>query len=421
MRVVFAGTPVFAARALEALLASRHEVVAVLSQPDRPSGRGQKLVASPVKQVAVAAGLPVYQPHTLRVRPAPQTAGPTTVTGQRGGLNGAGPHVRNAGAADAPESPAGTARATAAGQGHAAPETDEQRRLREARNQEALDTHAALRALNPDVMVVAAYGLLLPQTTLDLPRFGCLNIHASLLPRWRGAAPIQRAIEAGDAETGVGIMQMEAGLDTGPVGLERRTPISATDTAATLHDRLAGMGAEAIVAALDALAAGTLGFTPQAVEGVTYAAKIEKAQLRVDWSRPAHEVACHIRAFDPPGATTRLEGAEDPTAQLRVFDPVVLDEETSIALQRAHGQMPHDHSAADGRKVSQVGDAFPASVLPGTILQAGAAGVDVTCGDGRVLRLQALQRPGGRRQPADVFLRGHPLPAGARFTSESGD
>ena len=394
MRVVFAGTPVFAARALEALLASRHEVVAVLSQPDRPSGRGQKLVASPVKQVAVAAGLPVYQPHTLRVRPAPQTAGPTTVADQREGLNGAGSHVRNAGAA----------RATAAGQGHAAPETDEQCRLREARNQEALDTHAALRALNPDVMVVAAYGLLLPQTTLDLPRFGCLNIHASLLPRWRGAAPIQRAIEAGDAETGVGIMQMEAGLDTGPVGLERRTPISATDTAATLHDRLAGMGAEAIVAALDALAAGTLGFTPQAAEGVTYAAKIEKAQLRVDWSRPAHEVACHIRAFDPPGATTRLEGAEDPAAQLRVFDPVVLDEETSIALQRAHGQMLHDHS-----------------VPPGTILQAGAAGVDVTCGDGRVLRLQALQRPGGRRQPADVFLRGHPLPAGARFTSESGD
>ena len=411
MRVVFAGTPVFAARAFEALLASRHEVVAVLSQPDRPSGRGQKLVASPVKQVAVAAGLPVYQPHTLRVRPAPQTAGPTTVADQREGLNGAGSHVRNAGAA----------RATAAGQGHAAPETDEQRRLREARNQEALDTHAALRALNPDVMVVAAYGLLLPQTTLDLPRFGCLNIHASLLPRWRGAAPIQRAIEAGDAETGVGIMQMEAGLDTGPVGLERRTPISATDTAATLHDRLAGMGAEAIVAALDALAADALSFTPQAADGVTYAAKIEKAQLRVDWSRPAHEVACHIRAFDPPGATTRLEGAEDPTAQLRVFDPVVLDEETSIALQRAHGQMLHDHSAADGRKVSQVGDAFPASVLPGTILQAGAAGVDVTCGDGRVLRLQALQRPGGRRQPADVFLRGHPLPAGARFTSESGD
>ena len=411
MRVVFAGTPVFAARAFEALLASRHEVVAVLSQPDRPSGRGQKLVASPVKQVAVAAGLPVYQPHTLRVRPAPQTAGPTTVADQREGLNGAGSHVRNAGAA----------RATAAGQGHAAPETDEQCRLREARNQEALDTHAALRALNPDVMVVAAYGLLLPQTTLDLPRFGCLNIHASLLPRWRGAAPIQRAIEAGDAETGVGIMQMEAGLDTGPVGLERRTLISATDTAATLHDRLAGMGAEAIVAALDALAADALSFTPQAADGVTYAAKIEKAQLRVDWSRPAHEVACHIRAFDPPGATTRLEGAEDPTAQLRVFDPVVLDEETSIALQRAHGQMPHDHSAADGRKVSQVGDAFPASVLPGTILQAGAAGVDVTCGDGRVLRLQALQRPGGRRQPADVFLRGHPLPAGARFTSESGD
>ena len=411
MRVVFAGTPVFAARALEALLASRHEVVAVLSQPDRPSGRGQKLVASPVKQVAVAAGLPVYQPHTLRVRPAPQTAGPTTVADQREGLNGAGSHVRNAGAA----------RATAAGQGHAAPETDEQCRLREARNQEALDTHAALRALNPDVMVVAAYGLLLPQTTLDLPRFGCLNIHASLLPRWRGAAPIQRAIEAGDAETGVGIMQMEAGLDTGPVGLERRTLISATDTAATLHDRLAGMGAEAIVAALDALAADALSFTPQAADGVTYAAKIEKAQLRVDWSRPAHEVACHIRAFDPPGATTRLEGAEDPTAQLRVFDPVVLDEETSIALQRAHGQMLHDHSAADGRKVSQVGDAFPASVLPGTILQAGAAGVDVTCGDGRVLRLQALQRPGGRRQPVDVFLRGHPLPAGARFTSESGD
>ena len=375
LRVVFAGTPVFAARALEALLASRHEVVAVLSQPDRPSGRGQKLVASPVKQVAVAAGLPVYQPHMLRVRLVPQTA----------------------------------------------PETDEQRQLREARNQEALDTHAALQALNPDVMVVAAYGLLLPQATLDLPRSACLNIHASLLPRWRGAAPIQRAIEAGDAETGVGIMQMEAGLDTGPVGLERRTPISATDTASTLHDRLAGMGAEAIVAALDALAAGTLAFTPQAAEGVTYAAKIDKAQLRVDWTRPAREVGCHIRAFDPPGATTRLEGVEDPTAVLRVFDPVVLDEETSIALQRAHGQMLHDHSAADGRKVSQADDACPAPVAPGTILQAGEVGIDVICGDARVLRLQSLQRPGGRRQPADVFLRGHPLPAGARFMSASGD
>lgn len=371
LRVVFAGTPVFAAKALEALLASHHEVVAVLSQPDRPSGRGQKLVASPVKQVAVAAGVPVYQPHTLRVRPAPQPVSPAAIP--MGG----------------------------AVQGAATAETDEQRQLREARNQEADAVHAALRALEPDVMVVAAYGLLLPQSTLDLPRYGCLNIHASLLPRWRGAAPIQRAIEAGDAETGVGIMQMEAGLDTGPVGLERRTAITADDTAATLHDRLADIGTEAIVSALDALAAGQLSFTPQAEAGITYAAKIDKAQMRVNWARAAHEVGCHIRAFDPPGATTQLEDAADPAALLRVFEPVVLM--TGVS----------DASGASGASAASA-----ASVVPGTIVAVGPDGVDVACRDG-VLRLKALQRPGGRRQPADVFLRGNPLAVGQRFVNAS--
>ena len=233
-------------------------------------------------------------------------------------------------------------------------------------------------------MVVAAYGLLLPQSVLDLPRLGCLNIHASLLPRWRGAAPIQRAIEAGDAGTGICIMQMEAGLDTGPVGARHVVPILETDTASTLHDRLADVGAKAIVAALDDLSAGRLVFEPQAQAGVTYAAKVDKKELGIDWTRSAVEVSRHIRAFDPPGAITWLEGHQDDPP-LRVFQSQVLR---------------NDGNAADA---------------PGTIVAAGPDGVDVACGQGGIVRLAALQRAGGRRQPADAFLRGHPLSPGVRF------
>ncbi len=336
LRVVFAGTPVFAARALDALLHSRHAVVAVLSQPDRPAGRGQKLLPSAVKQRALEAGLPVLQPEALRIRPA------------------------------------------------SAEENAEQAERRETRNQQAEACREALRALQPDVMVVAAYGLLLPQDVLDLPRLGCLNIHASLLPRWRGAAPIVRAIEAGDAETGVGIMQMEAGLDTGPVGLEYRTPISDRDTASSLHDRLAALGAEAIVEALDRLQAGALHFVPQAAEGVSYAAKIDKREVRIDWTHTAEQICRHIRAFDPPGAVTQLAGREAEGA-FRVFEPQLLTDAVG-------------------------------AFAPGTIAALGPTGIDVVCGEG-MLRLQAMQRPGGRRQPVDAFLRGFALSVGDQFVS----
>ena len=217
MRIVFAGTPDFAVPALEALVAAGHDVAAVLTQPDRPAGRGLAAAASPVKQAAVRRGIPVLQPATLKT-PAAQ---------------------------------------------------DE------------------LRALAPDALVVAAYGLILPQAILDIPRLGAINIHASLLPRWRGAAPIQRALLAGDRETGVSIMRMEAGLDTGPVLLREALPILPEDTAGTLHDRLAALGARLVVVALDGLARGTLVAAPQPVDGVTYAAKLEKHEARIDWTRSA--------------------------------------------------------------------------------------------------------------------------------------
>lgn len=337
LRVVFAGTPPFAAQALDALLQSRHPVVAALSQPDRPAGRGQKQVQPAVKQRALAAGLPVLQPLSLRVRPP--VAGEDAEAAER----------------------------------------------RTQRNQQAQEAIAQLRALAPDVMVVAAYGLLLPAEVLALPRLGCLNIHASLLPRWRGAAPIQRAIEAGDEETGICIMQMDEGLDTGAVGSRHVMPIRADDTAASLHDRLAAQGAMAIVQALDALAAGRLEFTSQPAEGITYAAKIDKREARIDWRRTAAEVDRHMRAFDPPGAVTQLL-ADEAGSPLRMFDSRVLT------------------------------DVAPVGVEAGTVLAAGAEGVDVACGQG-VVRVQALQRAGGRRQPADAFLRGHPLPAGTRLAS----
>ena len=229
LRVVFAGTPDFAASSLAAVLDSEHEVVAVYTQPDRPAGRGRKLTPSPVKQLAQEHGLPVVQPASLK---------------------------------DA-------------------------------------DDQAELAALNADVMVVVAYGLLLPQAVLDTPRLGCINVHASLLPRWRGAAPIQRVIEAGDSVSGVTIMQMDAGLDTGAMLYEVRTPITSRTTGGDLHDRLAIQGANALIHVLDNLDNGSLEATPQPEEGVTYAAKLSKAEAELDFSQPAEQLARKIRAFNP--------------------------------------------------------------------------------------------------------------------------
>jgi methionyl-tRNA formyltransferase len=226
MRVIFAGTPEFAARALEAIAAAGNDVPLVLTQPDRPAGRGMAMQPSAVKKAALARGLEVFQPPTLR---------------------------------------------------------DEASRAR-------------IAAVGADVMVVAAYGLILPQAVLDLPRFGCINIHASLLPRWRGAAPIQRALLAGDTETGVCIMQMEAGLDTGPVLMREALPIAPDDSTGSLHDRLADLGARLAVAALSGL---PLPAQPQPAEGVTYAHKIEKAESLIDWSRPAADIDRQVRAFSP--------------------------------------------------------------------------------------------------------------------------
>ena len=308
MKVAFAGTPEFAAAALEAILAAGFEVPLVLTQPDRPAGRGMQLQPSPVKQLALAGGIPVHQPEKLR--------------------------------------------------------TPEQQ--------------APLAEAGADVLVVAAYGIILPQTVLDMPRYGCLNIHASLLPRWRGAAPIHRAIQAGDAETGITIMQMDAGLDTGPMLMKRVEPIHFDDTTGSLHDRLAWIGAELIVDALNALrtSSARLPATPQPADGVTYAAKIGKAEAVVDWTRPAPEIERTIRAFNPfPGVLAPLQG-------------------TPIKLWRA-------------RAIDAVG-------TPGEVLLAEGAGVIVGCGDGS-LCITELQKPGGKRLPAADFLRGMPIAAGSRF------
>ena len=305
LRVGFAGTPVFAERALQAILNAGFEVVVALTQPDRPSGRGMQLTPSPVKQLALAHNIPVEQPLSLR-------------------------------------------------------------------NAEA---QAMLRAYALDVLVVVAYGLILPQAVLDMPRLGCLNIHASLLPRWRGAAPIHRAIEAGDAETGVCIMQMDAGLDTGGVVDEAHLSILPTETTAQLHDRLATLGAERIVAVLQQLATGeALLAQPQPEAGVTYAHKLEKAEARLDVSTSAAELDRKIRAFNPfPGA-------------------VLLVGDKPIKIWQA--------SLIDG------------SAVPGTVLAADATGVIIACGEG-ALRLEMLQAPGGKRLLAGDFLRGHPLPVGS--------
>lgn len=242
---------------------------------------------------------------------------------------------------------------------------------------------ARLREVGADAMVVAAYGLILPPQVLEIPRHGCLNVHASLLPRWRGAAPIQRAVQAGDARTGITIMQMDAGLDTGPMRLVRELPIAPDESAGSVHDRLAALGAGAIVDALAELAAGTLPSVPQPADGVTYAAKLDKAEAAIDWTRPAREIVDRVRAFDPaPGCTAALVRA--PEVALKVWRATV---------------------APAG-----------ADAMPGTVLPAGDGRLVIACGDGAV-ELVELQRPGGRRLPAREFLAGFPVAPGERFVA----
>ncbi len=350
MKIVFAGTPEFACVALERLHAAGFDITLVLTQPDRPAGRGMKLHASPVKQFALTHHIPVAQPRSLR-------------------LDGKYPD-------------------------------------------DAASAREAILAAGADVMVVAAYGLILPQWTLEAlsdagppqganapsggsaaraaasvgaRKLGCLNIHASLLPRWRGAAPIHRAIEAGDAETGVTIMQMDAGLDTGDMLLVEKHPIAATDTTASLHDALATLGGRLIVEALERAAGGGLRPLKQPESGVTYAHKIEKAESAVDWALPVAVIQRRIRAFDPfPGASTVLAGE---------------------AMKLWKSEIDSEPRPSDA--------GF------GTILSANAEGVRVVCGDG-VLRVTELQRPGGKRLPAADFLRGFPLSTGAVFASPAG-
>lgn len=303
MNILFAGTPAFAAAALDALLQAGHQVPLVLTQPDRPAGRGLKPQASAVKQLALSKGLTVAQPVTLKD--------------------------------DA--------------------------------------VIAQLAAVNADAMVVAAYGLILPQAVLNLPRQGCLNIHASLLPRWRGAAPIQRAILAGDRETGVTIMQMDAGLDTGAMLLKQAIPIAGDDNAQMLHDKLAALGAQLIVRALHEQPAGVAQDPAQA----SYAAKITKAEARIDWTRPAAELARAVRAYNPmPGAYTGWQGQP-------------------LKLWRAEA-------------------VTAAPAVPGTVLQADAQGIVIATGEG-ALQLHELQRAGSKRLAAQAFLAGATLHPGERL------
>jgi len=311
MKIIFAGTPEFAAVALRALHQAGFEIPLVLTQPDRPGGRGMRLQPSAVKQYAAAHGMALAQPVSLR-------------------LDGKYPEI-------------------------------------------AQQAQALLRATVHDVMVVAAYGLILPPQVLQIAPHGCINIHASLLPRWRGAAPIHRAIEAGDAETGITIMQMDEGLDTGPMLRRQALPIGADDTTGSLHDRLAQLGGSMIVETLQALAQDALHATPQPASGVTYAAKISKHEAALDFAQPAAVLARKIRAFDPfPGATGNFGGVP-----LKVW-----------------------------RAAAVAGDATGAA--PGTVLAAHEDGVRVVCGEG-VLNLTELQKAGGKRLPAAEFLKGFPL------------
>jgi methionyl-tRNA formyltransferase len=315
MKVIFAGTPEFAAVSLHCLHQAGFEIALVLTQPDRPAGRGMRTHASAVKQYALAHGMPVLQPASLRQ------------------------DSRDPGLAA-----------------------------------EARAAHEQMRAAGVDVMVVAAYGLILPPSTLDIAP--CINIHGSLLPRWRGAAPIHRALEAGDPETGVTIMQMEQGLDTGPMLLVERIAIGALDTTASLHDKLAALGGAMIVAALNKMQHGALEAVPQPAEGVTYAAKISKDEAALDFAQPAAQLDRKIRAFDPfPGANARINGV-------------------TVKLWAA--------------EVLEADSAAP----PGQVLAADAQhGIVVACGAGS-LRLTELQKPGAKRLPASEFLKGFPLEGG---------
>ena len=310
LRVGFAGTPEFSALALQAILSAGFTVPLVLTQPDRPSGRGLKLTPSAVKQCALEHDIAVAQPRSLR-------------------LEGKYPD-------------------------------------------EARSAHAALELAQLDVLVVAAYGLILPSWVLNTPRYGCLNIHASLLPRWRGAAPIQRAIEAGDTQTGVTIMQMDEGLDTGDMLLVESLAITDTETAASLHDKLAAQGARLIVAALQALALEPLTAQPQPLEGMTYASKLDKAEAALDFTQSAVQLARRVRAFNPvPGATLRLPAVDEP---VKVWNAVAI----SVTSQLAE---------------------------PGTVVGASPEGLDIATSQG-VLRLTELQRAGGKRQSAAAFIQG---------------
>ena len=312
MRIIFAGTPTFAERALAAICAAGHEVMLVLTRVDKPAGRGQRVQPSPVKQLALARGLALLQPTTLS---EPQVV-------------------------------------------------------------------QALANQNADAMVVAAYGRLLPAAVLAVPRLGCINIHASMLPRWRGAAPIQRAIEAGDTETGITIMQMDAGLDTGPILAQWPLPIAATQNAADLYEQLAVLGAKAIVSALTQLAAGTLSARPQPSQGVSYAKKLEKSEARLDWRLDAQVLTNRIRAFDPfPGCHTALRGKEHEAIKIWQARP----------LTQLTGKLARD----------------PATPIGALRLDA-EAGLIVACGDAW-LQLLELQRPGARRMSAVEFVNGAPL------------
>ena len=311
MKIIFAGTPEFASVALQALHQGGFEIPLVLTQPDRPAGRGMQLQASPVKQYALDNGLPVAQPVSLR-------------------LDGKYPDIARA-------------------------------------------AHEKLRATPHDVMVVAAYGLILPRSVLDIPRLGCINIHASLLPRWRGAAPIHRAIEAGDAETGITIMQMEEGLDTGPMLLREALPILPMETTAELHDKLAELGGRMVVAAMRSLESGGLTPTPQPENGANYAAKIAKEEAHLDFTQAADVLARKVWAFNPfPGAAGNVDGV---AVKFWQAEPLTIE----------------------------------STATPGQVLAANARdGVLIACGRG-VLRVDQLQKPGGKRLSAAEFLKGFPL------------
>jgi methionyl-tRNA formyltransferase len=308
VKIIFAGTPQFAASALAALM-KQHQIVAVLTQPDRPSGRGMQLTASPVKQLAAQHGLPVLQPVSLKVEEAQQ----------------------------------------------------------------------AIARLDADVMVVAAYGLILPKAVLQIPRLGCLNIHASLLPRWRGAAPIQRAILAGDAETGITIMQMDEGLDTGDMLVKRICNIAADDTAQTLHDKLAGLGAQAIVDALQQLESGKLHPEKQDAQFATYAAKLTKSEAQLDWNQDAKHLERAVRGYYPFPTAFALFG------------------ETPIKISRA--------SLGENR-----------AATAGSVIEVNRERILVACGTG-TLALEVMQKPGGKAQPVAQFVQSFPIKAGDRFSA----